>query len=52
MEFLKNLFKDDEKVVGLCAFNKKEAKRHTFAPKFSTEKLIYSTNYEKNLFLL
>lgn len=57
MEFLKKIFKDDEKIVGLCAFNK-QSRGHdygvafNFAPKLSTEKLIYSTNYEKNFFLL
>lgn len=57
MEFLKKIFKDDEKIVGLCAFNKRNGEYNygvpfNFAPKLSTEKLIYSTNYEKNFFLL
>lgn len=52
MEFFKKLFKDDEKIVGLSAFNKKETKTEVFVPKFTANKLIYSTNYEKNFFLL
>ena len=52
MEFLKNLFKDDEKIVGLCGFKKKETtKIYSFAPQFNATKLIYSTN-TKNNFLL
>lgn len=51
MEFLKKLFKDDDKVIGLCSFKKKAQKVYTFTPQFSTTKLIYSTN-TKNNFLL
>ncbi|CDE44888.1 unknown [Clostridium sp. CAG:768] len=52
MEFLKNLFKDDEKIIGLCSFKKKETtKIYSFTPQFSATKLIYSTN-TKNNFLL
>lgn len=51
MEFIKNLFKDEDKAVGLCSFKKKEQKIYTFTPKFSTVELIYSTN-TKNNFLL
>ena len=51
MEFLKSLFKDDEKAIGLCSFQKKEQKVYTFTPEFGAVKLIYSTN-TKNNFLL
>ncbi len=51
MEFLKKLFKDEDKVVGLCSFRKKEQKVYSFIPEFSATKLIYSTN-TKNNFLL
>lgn len=51
MEFIKSLFKDDEKAVGLCSFKKKEQKTYSFTPQFSAINLIYSTN-TKNNFLL
>lgn len=51
MGLLKNLFKDDEKIVGLCAFKKREKKIFSFTPKFSETQLVYRTNYSKNLFL-
>jgi len=53
MEFLKSLFKDDEKIVGLCAFNKKNNRvLNPNTPQFSTQKLIYSTNIKNNFFLM
>ncbi len=52
MEFLKNLFKDDEKIIGLCAFKKRERTVYSFTPAFSSEtNLIYKTNYSQNIFL-
>lgn len=51
MEFFKNLFKDDEKIIGLCSFKKKPSKIYSFEPKFNAIELIYSTN-TKNNFLL
>lgn len=51
MDFIKKLFKDDDKVIGLCSFKKKSAKVYSFTPQFSAVKLIYSTN-TKNNFLL
>ncbi len=51
MEFLKNLFKDDEKVIGLCAFKKRERTIYSFTPAFSETNLIYKTNYSQNIFL-
>ncbi len=51
MEFIKNLFKDDDKVIGLCSFKKKEQKIYSFTPQFSTINLVYGTN-TKNNFLL
>ena len=53
MKFLKNLFKDEEKVVGLCAFNKKNGRvLYSYTPQFNAPKLIYSTNTKNNFFLL
>ena len=51
MEFIKNLFKEEDKAIGLCSFKQKEQKIYTFTPKYSTVTLIYSTN-TKNNFLL
>lgn len=51
MEFLKKLFKEEEKIIGLCGFRKKEQKTFYFTPQFSAINLVYSTN-TKNNFLL
>ncbi len=51
MEFLKNLFKDDEKIVGLCSFRKKKQQIYTFNAQLSNINLVYKTN-TKNNFLL
>lgn len=52
MEFIKNLFKDDEKIIGLCGFRKTAPQTFTFKSKCSnTFELFYSTN-TKNNFLL
>lgn len=53
MEFLKNLFKKEERVVGLCALNKKNGRvSYTYTPQFNAQKLIYRTNTKNNFFLL
>lgn len=53
MKFLKDLFKDEEKVIGLCSFNKKNGRvSHTYTPQFNAPKLIYNTNTKNNFFLL
>ncbi len=51
MELLKRLFKDEEKVIGLCAFKKKEQKKISFTPHFSATRLVYGTKYDKNFFV-
>lgn len=51
MDFIKKLFKDEEKIIGLCGF-KKEEELSVFIPKFTANKQIYNTNYNKNFFLL
>lgn len=51
MDFIKNLFKDDEKIIGLCGFKKKTTKIYSFSPKINTVELFYGTN-TKNNFLL
>lgn len=53
MEFLKKLFKDEDKIIGLCAFKQEdEEPLRVFVPKFYPSKAIYSANYQKNFFLL
>lgn len=51
MDFIKNLFKEDEKIIGLCGFKKKTPKIYSFTPQINTVELFYSTN-TKNNFLL
>ncbi len=51
MELLKRLFRDDDKVIGLCAFKKKERKQLSFTPQFSATKLVYGTKYNNNFFV-
>ena len=51
MEFIKNLFKDDEKVIGLCSFRKKSTKIYSFCPNKNTVELFYSTNIKNNFLL-
>lgn len=51
MEFIKNLFKEDEKIIGLCGFKKQAQKIYSFSPKINTAELFYGTN-TKNNFLL
>ncbi len=51
MEFLKNLFKDEDRVIGLCGFKKEEEVR-VYIPRFDPSKNIYNLNCEKNFFLL
>ena len=52
MELLKNFFKDDEKIIGLCAFKKQPQKVYSYEPKFNATKLVYCTNTKNNFFLL
>lgn len=51
MEFLKKLFNDDEKVIGLCSFKKKVSKTYSYTPTFSATKLVYGTNTKINFLL-
>lgn len=51
MGLLKRFFKNDEKVVGLCAFKKKETKPLSFTPQFTAPKLAYAAKYNKNFFI-
>ena len=51
MEFLKKIFNDDEKVIGLCSFKKKASKTYSYTPTFSATKLVYGTNTKINFLL-
>ena len=51
MELLKKLFKDDDKVVGLCAFQKKKKRRNFSNFTFSGQKLVFYTNTRNNFLL-
>jgi len=52
MEFLKNFFKDDDKVVGLCAFTKKTYvnSKEDYMPKFNATKFLYEPKIKYNFF--
>lgn len=53
MELLKKLFKDEDRVIGLCSFRKEEIERQrVFVPTFNPSKSIYNVNYKKNFFLM
>ncbi|MFI3300409.1 MAG: hypothetical protein R3Y28_03210 [Candidatus Gastranaerophilales bacterium] len=51
MNFLKSLFKDDDKVIGLCSLKRKTQKSHVFIPNYGGAKKTYGTNYRKNIFV-
>ncbi len=53
MEFIKNFFKDDDSIIGLCGFRKEEEKKlDVFIPKLNPAKPVYDFNYQKNFFLM
>lgn len=52
MELLRKLFKDDDKIVGLCAFKKEEKRQCISNFTFSGQKLAFYTNTKNNFFLL
>jgi len=51
MEFIRNLFKDDEQIVGLSGFKKKQPKIFWSVPDFTRRDFVFYTN-TKNNFLL
>ncbi len=51
MEFLKKLFNDEEKIIGLCSFKKKKQKTYSYTPTFNATKLVYGTNTKINFLL-
>ncbi len=53
MEFIKKLFCDEDRVIGLCGFKKNDEQNlRVFVPKFNPSKSIYNFNYQKNFFLM
>ena len=53
MDFIKNLFKSEEKLIGLCGFKDENSENlSVYIPKFEPSKPLYTVNYEKNFFLL
>lgn len=53
MEFFKNFYREDDKIIGLCAFKKKKASisNFDFERKFGATKLVYDTKMRANMFL-
>lgn len=52
MEFLKKIFNDDDKIVGLCSLKKESPKSYNcYTHAFDATKLIYSTNTKINFLL-
>ena len=51
MEFIKNFFKDDDTIVGLSGFKKKQPPIRSITPDFTRRDIVFYTN-TKNNFLL
>ena len=55
MEFLKNFFREDDRVVGLCAFKKKSSKNlntEQLEFRFNATKLLYEPKIKYNFFMI
>ena len=54
MDFFKNFYREDDKVVGLCAFKKRQLFNfgYEFEPKFGATKFLYEPKTKNNFFLL
>ncbi len=54
MEFFKNFFNDDDKLIGLCAFQKKKPMKlcFEFETKSGTTKIFYDPKAGKNFFAI
>ena len=52
MEFFKNFYKDDDKIIGLCAFKKKKNITHKSDTgfNFGALKLVYEPKVQPNMF--
>ena len=54
MEFFKNFFREDDRVVGLCALKKKNSQdiNREFEPKFGAIKFVYDPKIKYNFFMV
>ena len=54
MEFFKNFFREDDKVVGLCSLKRKSYRNFgtEFEPKFGATKLVYEPKIKYNFFMI
>ena len=54
MEFFKNFYKEDDKVIGLCSLKKKDRVSHgfKFEQSFSATKLLYEPKLKTNFFMV
>ena len=52
MEFFKNFYKDDDKIIGLCAFKKKKvhSAKTDKGFDFGALKLVYEPKAQSNMF--
>ena len=51
MNFLKKLFKDDDRIIGLSGFKNLE-KVQVYIPKSQPVRPLYNVNYKQNIFLM
>ncbi len=51
MDFIKKLFNDDDKVIGLCSFKKKPLVIHSFNTEFGSDEILFGTNIRNNFLL-
>lgn len=54
MEFFKNFYKEDDKVIGLCSLKKKGkvSQGFKFEQSFSAAKLLYEPKLKTNFFMV
>ncbi len=54
MEFFRNFFNDDDKLIGLCAFRKKKPMDlcFEFETKFGAAKIFYDKKARENFFMI
>lgn len=51
MEFFKKIFKEEDRIIGLCGLEKTE-RLDVFIPKTPKLRPVYTLKYEKNFLLL
>lgn len=53
MEFFKNFYREDDKIIGLCAFKKQKQKKSEniyFERRFNSSNLAYNPQMNANMF--